>query len=282
VAVTGATTTNGLTNAGNIATGTLGTTGNATVGGGLAVTGATTTNGLTNTGNIATATLGTTGNATVGGGLAVTGATTTNGIVNAGNIATTTLTTSGNATIGGNLTAASSTITAASLSSSGATTIGTNLTVGGNVAVAGNFNTPAGNITTTAGRIQAGTVTLNAGNSNRISGLANADLSATSTDAVTGQQLFATNALVDLTRFELRRTRNRAFQGVAMGFAANAAPLNLANGESGLAGGVGTFEGEWGGSLRAQVVSQGGIGFGANVVFSKDAVGGGLGASIKF
>jgi trimeric autotransporter adhesin len=96
--VTGLTSTAGIQNAGNIATDTLSTTGdaavggNATVAGNLGVTGATTTNGITNAGNIATDTLSTTGdaavggNATVAGNLGVTGATTTNGITNTGNL----------------------------------------------------------------------------------------------------------------------------------------------------------------------------------------------------
>jgi hypothetical protein len=45
----------------------------------LVVTGASTTNGITNTGNIATTTLGVTGAATVGGTLVVTGGTTVSG-----------------------------------------------------------------------------------------------------------------------------------------------------------------------------------------------------------
>ena len=67
-----------------------------------------------------------------------------------------------------------------------------------------------------------------------------------------------------------------------MGFAMNAAPLNLDNGEGGMSFGVGTFEGEQAGAIRAQFVTEGGFGIGANVGFSEDAVGGGVGASIKF
>ena len=67
-----------------------------------------------------------------------------------------------------------------------------------------------------------------------------------------------------------------------MGFAMNAAPLNLQNGESGISGGVGTFEGEWAGAVKIQGVTEGGVGFGANVGFSKDAFGAGVGASVKF
>ncbi|MES2533752.1 MAG: YadA C-terminal domain-containing protein [Pseudomonadota bacterium] len=82
----GVTNTVGIVNAGDIATTTLSTTGNATVGGALVVTGATTTYGIANTGDIATTTLSATGNVTVGGGLAVAGVAQTHGIDNNGNV----------------------------------------------------------------------------------------------------------------------------------------------------------------------------------------------------
>ena len=130
----------------------------------------------------------------------------------------------------------------------------------------------------------------------RISGVANGTLSATSSEAVTGAQLFATNTavtglqtgLANLTTtvnqnfLTLTDRANKAYQGVAMGFASNAAPLNLANGEGGISGGVGYFQGEWGGAVKAQYVTDSGVGLGINVGFSEDAVGGGVGASIKF
>ena len=272
--VTGATTTNGITNTGNIGTTTLTTTGNATVGGALAVTGATTTNGITNTGNITnsgvltTGSLSVTGNSSLGGALAVTGNyTTTNG----------------------NITTTNGTISGAALVSTGATSVGTNLTVGGNATVTGNYSTTLGNITTTSGRIQAGTVTVNAGGSNRVSGLANAILSTTSTDAVTGQQLHATNLALtaldvrEAAHFNLLSARaDKADQGIAMAFASNAAPLNLSNGEGGVSGGVGVYQGEWAGAIRAQYVMESGVGVGINVGFSENAVGGGAGVSVKF
>ncbi|RYG11748.1 MAG: hypothetical protein EON92_09840 [Burkholderiales bacterium] len=98
----GATETAGITNVGAIATDTLSTTGNATVGGNLAVTGSTTTNGIANTGSITTTSLSASG-AVAAGTLNVAGATATNGITNTGNISSTTLTTTANATVGGNL-----------------------------------------------------------------------------------------------------------------------------------------------------------------------------------
>ncbi len=67
-----------------------------------------------------------------------------------------------------------------------------------------------------------------------------------------------------------------------MGFALNAAPLNLDNGEGGVSLGAGAFEGKYAGAIRAQFVTESGFGLGANIGFSEDAVGGGVGASIKF
>lgn len=250
------------------------------------------TNGVTftvdNAGNMANL-----GNSTVGGNLQVngnaniSGLTTTNGISNTG-----TITSSGNITSSG-------TVTGATLVSAGATAVGTNLTVGGTAAIAGNasvggnlavvgsYSTTAGNIVTGTGQVWAGNIRIN--NSGRISGLANATLSGTSTEAVTGQQLFATNnALAALDAREasnfnlLSRRSDKAYQGVAMGFAMNAAPLNLDDGQGGVSGGVGTFEGQWAGAIRAQYVTKSGVGFGANVGFAQDSVGGAVGASIRF
>ena len=158
-----------------------------------------------------------------------------------------------------------------------ATTNGIN-NVTGNIANAGNYTTGTGNITTTSGQIAAGTIRINPTNNGTISGLSNGALNSTSTEAVTGQQLFATNQLLANTN----RRVDKAYQGIAMGFASNAAPLNLANGEGGISGGVGYFQGEWGGAVKAQYVTDSGVGLGLNVGFSADAVGGGVGASIKF
>ena len=293
--VSGATVTNGITNTGNIATTTLTTTGNASVGGSLAVAG-----------NSAV-----TGNSTVGGTLAVTGATTLTGLLTAnGGVSTTTLTTSGNATIGGdvavtgnyattngNITTTNGTISGASLVSTGTTSVGTNLTVGGTSDFRGAiFNGGTANggalyvndALTVTGEVAVGTIRVNP-TTNKISGLANATLSGTSTEAVTGQQLFATNnALAALDAREaahfslLMKRADKAYQGVAMGFASNAAPLNLDNGEGGISAGVGVFQGEWAGAIRAQYVTDSGVGVGVNFGFSEDAVGGGVGASIKF
>ena len=109
---------------------------------------------------------------------------------------------------------------------------------------------------------------------------------------MTGQQLFATNTALSTLGTRVTALENtfgqlvvnnrKAFQGVAMGFASTAAPLNLANGESGMTAGVGTFEGQWAAAIRAQAVTSSGVGIGANVGFSKDAFGAGVGASIKF
>lgn len=297
--------TNGTVNANSVVAnsaslGTLSVTGNASVAGtlnalgGLAVTGGTTTdsltvtgatvtNGITNTGNISTTTLSTSGNATIGGALAVTGNyTTTNGSIT---------------TTNGNITATNGTVTGAALVSTGTTSVGTNLTVGGTSDFRGAiFNGGTANggalyvndALTVTGEVAVGTIRVNP-TTNKISGLSNATLSSTSTEAVTGQQLFATNtALATLDAREashfslLMKRADKAYQGVAMGFASNAAPLNLDNGEGGISAGVGVFQGEWAGAIRAQYVTDSGVGVGVNFGFSEDAVGGGVGASIKF
>lgn len=161
-----------------------------------------------------------------------------------------------------------------------------NLTVAGTGAFTGSL---AANGGLTSGTINVNNATSGA---NKISGLASGTLSAASSDAVTGQQLFATNqAIVGLSaglvsvnnRVDLLSRRvDKAYQGVAMGFAMNAAPLNLANGEGGISGGAGYFQGEFAGAIKAQYVTDSGVGLGLNVGFSADAVGGGVGASIKF
>lgn len=126
----------------------------------------------------------------------------------------------------------------------------------------------------------------------KITGLANGTIAQNSSDAVTGGQLWAVQGQLDgltsgLTAINnrvdlLSRRVDKAYQGVAMGFASNAAPLNLANGEGGISAGVGYFQGEWAGAVKAQYVTDAGVGLGVNVGFSSDAVGGGVGASIKF
>ena len=283
----GLTNTNGISNSGNISTTTLNTSGNASVGGNLA----------------------TTGNSSVGGTLAVTGATTLTGLLTAnGGVNTTNLAASGNASVGGNLAVTGNstiggnetvtgTITGGALVSVGTTTVGTNLTVNGTSNLLGaitNTGTANGGAVyvndalTVNGPVTVGTIVAS-NTTNKISGLANATLSSTSTEAVTGQQLFATNTALtaldarEAAHFSLLSQRaDKAYQGIAMGFAANAAPLNLDNGEGGISGGVGVFQGQWGGAIRAQYVTDSGVGVGVNFGFSEDAVGGGVGASIKF
>jgi len=195
----------------------------------------------------------------------------------------------------------------------GAVLVDDDLTVSGNTALAGTLS--VGGVSTFNGAVQANAnvvvgdgiaasagqpaiatgVTINA-TTQRISGVANGVISSTSTDVVTGQQLNATNvqvaanttaitnltATVNANYAQLMDRADKAYQGVAMGFAMNAAPLSLDNGEGGLAGGVGYFQGEWAGAIKAQYVTDSGVGVGINVGFSEDAVGGGVGASIKF
>lgn len=305
---------------------TGGIRGDWSVQGDLEVDGLTTTNGITNNGVIRTTGLNVNGgifNSAVVGvadaapvvvadNLFIAGFTTVSGQLNAnGGIVT------NNANINagtGTITAATGNITTvnattvntATLSTTGAATIGTTLSVGTNLTVAGtsdlrgaivNTSTGVGGVNnavvvndalTVTGNVGVGTVVINS-TTNKVSGLANAALTSTSTEAVTGQQLFATNTAltsltgrVDVLETNLNRTREKAYQGIAMNFALNAAPLNLANGEKGISGGVGIYQGEWAGAVKAQFVTESGVGLGANVGFSADAVGGGVGASIKF
>jgi len=150
------------------------------------------------------------------------------------------------------------------------------LTVGGTVSVAGvaNFDSDVN----VGGNVNVGTIQLNS-TTNRITGLA---AGVDPTDAVNKSQLDAVYNELDHRIDVIERKHEKALQGVAMGFAMNAAPLNLDNGESGISGGVGTFEGEWAGAVKVQAVTEGGVGFGANVGFSEDAFGAGVGASVKF
>src|SRR5665213_2544930 len=146
--------------------GTLGVTGNSSLGGTLGVTGATTTHGITNTGNIGTGTLtstgnitdggnltvagttGLTGNTTIAGTLLVSGGTTTNGVTNTGDIGTTTLTSSSTIADGGNLTVAGTT------GLTGNTTIAGTLLVWGGTTTNGVTN--AGLLTTDSLHITGG------------------------------------------------------------------------------------------------------------------------------
>lgn len=168
-------------------------------------------------------------------------------------------------------------------------TIGQDLSVGRNLTVAGNITTTTGDIVTVSGDVVAGGIRLDS-STGRVTGVA---AGVANTDAVNlGQlnaavtgSLAAVNARIDTLGGRvsiLEDDARKAFQGVAMGFAMNAAPLNLANGEGGISGGAGIFEGEYAGAIRAQFVTETGFGVGANVGFSEDSVGGGVGASIKF
>ncbi|WP_228780124.1 hypothetical protein [Aquiflexum lacus] len=81
----------------------LTTSGNATVGGTFGVTGATTTAGITNTGNVSTGTSTVTGNATVGGTLGVTGVTSLSTLQTSGTATLNSATVPGNTAVGGTL-----------------------------------------------------------------------------------------------------------------------------------------------------------------------------------
>jgi hypothetical protein len=267
--------------------------------------------GITNVGGINTDTLATTSDASIGGKLDVTGQVKGGNIAGAANqiggtAATSTKIAAGSSyvdvqqngvTIHGGTTSTNMVVNNAGISVSD-TTNGQTFAVSSDGAVTvghvGGLGTANGVVQVVgAGRnvtlsSNVGDPAINAGGG-LVTNLANATLSASSRDAVTGQQLYATNqALAALDAREaahygqmLDRT-TKAYQGVAMGFAMNAAPLNLANGESGVSGGVGVFQNEWAGAIKVQYVTPSGVGIGGNFGFSRDAVGGGVGASIKF
>ncbi len=133
--------------------------GHQTVGGTLGVTGATTTNGITNTGNIGTTTLSTTGAATVGNGLTVSagganisgGLNNTNGgITNAGAISGATNITASGTVQGGTITDGTALMTGGNISGVGtlAATTGNITTVNATAVNATTVNAPTINSTT--------------------------------------------------------------------------------------------------------------------------------------
>jgi hypothetical protein len=144
----------GTVNATNLSSTTLATTGAATVGGTLGVTGATTTNGITNTGNIQTTTLNatsgtiTTLNATTGN-IATVNATD----VNATNVGATTVT----ATTGNIGTVNATTVNSANIVNSGTTTTGALAVGGGGLSVApgANLNFGGNRLTNVAAPVSA-------------------------------------------------------------------------------------------------------------------------------
>jgi hypothetical protein len=140
-----------LTAAGTVQGAILSSTGNATVGQNLTVVGTTITNGINNTGNISTGTLNSTGNITSNG--TVQGATLTDGTatLNHGNLSTT------------------GSVNAGSVATTGNATVGGNTTVNGALSVVNGANF----------------------NNKTITGVAPGTLSATSTEAVNGSQLYA-------------------------------------------------------------------------------------------
>jgi hypothetical protein len=157
-------------------------------------------------------------------------------------------------------------------------TIANTLTVGGLLSANGGIVTNGANIDVGTGNVTAGTIVLN-GTTNQITGLS----AGTAPDhAVNKGQLDAVYNELSTRIDQFYHRDEQAFQGVAMAFALNAAPLNLDDGESGVSIGLGTFEGEWAGAIRAQTVTESGLGIGANIGFSDDSFGAGVGASIKF
>ncbi len=224
-----------------------------------------------------------TGNSTVGGTLTVTGLTNANGglATNGANITTS----GGSINAGSGDISTTGQVNAGTLAVTGGATIGQDLAVGGNISADGNISTTDGDIVTVNGNVSAGSITMN-GSNGRITGVSDGvDRMDVATFGQLTDAVDTLNARIDVldgrvTNLEYRS--KQAFQGVAMGFAMNAAPLNLDPGEGGMSFGAGVFEGEYAGAIRAQFVTEGGFGIGANVGFSEDAVGGGIGASITF
>ena len=180
-----------------------------------------------------------------------------------------------NVTVTGAATINMATISTASI---GSATVANTLTVGGLLTANGGIVTNGATVAVGTGKVTAGSVTID-GTTNRISGLSPG---INPTDAVNMAQFTTAVDGINFRLDDLEHKNRIADQGVAMGFAMNAAPLNLSNGESGVSAGLGTYQGQWAGAVKLQVVTDSGFGLGANVGFSADAVGGGVGASIKF
>jgi len=74
----------------------------------------------------------------------------------------------------------------------------------------------------------------------------------------------------------------RAYAGVAMAFAANAAPLSLGTGEQGISFGLGTFDGQTSGALRYEARPTDKVFVGASIGFGDGQTGGAIGIGFKF
>ena len=102
-------------------------------------------------------------------------------------------------------------------------------------------------------------------------------------DTSLGARITTLSTSVDARFAQVNEDIAVAYQGIAMGFAQNAAPINLQPGEWGIAGGVGSFEGETAFSIKLQGVSaDGGFTWGASVGVSNDTSGVGVGVGMKF
>jgi hypothetical protein len=102
-------------------------------------------------------------------------------------------------------------------------------------------------------------------------------------DVSLGSRITALSNSVDARFAQVNDDIAVAYQGIAMGFAMNAAPVNVQAGEWGVSGGVGTFEGETAFSLKLQGVSADGVfTWGASAGVSNDTNGFGIGIGMKF
>ncbi|GJJ79868.1 hypothetical protein PcPA57_05880 [Pasteurella canis] len=99
------------------------------------------------------------------------------------------------------------------------------------------------NITINESGLQAGNIKVDA-TTNKISGIAKGEVSATSTDAVNGSQLYATNQRIDQIGDTINKVNRKLRAGIAGANAAAGLPQAYIPGKSMVAAAVGTYKGE--------------------------------------
>ncbi len=99
------------------------------------------------------------------------------------------------------------------------------------------------NVTINESGLQAGNIKVDA-TTNKISGIAKGEVSATSTDAVNGSQLYATNQRIDQIGDTINKVNRKLRAGIAGANAAAGLPQAYIPGKSMVAAAVGTYKGE--------------------------------------
>ncbi|MXN89351.1 YadA-like family protein [Pasteurella canis] len=99
------------------------------------------------------------------------------------------------------------------------------------------------NVTINESGLQAGNIKVDA-TTNKISGIAKGEISATSTDAVNGSQLYATNQRIDQIGDTINKVNRKLRAGIAGANAAAGLPQAYIPGKSMVAAAVGTYKGE--------------------------------------